>query len=590
MTQRKYGEKKEILLTAAIFLQKLATAAADVLWLVVLAELIEETAVKGSGTGKVQKAVWYILCLILLSAWKRMGYNLGRTLTLKLQNRIRFRQTCLMVEKTARIPYRMLEDHTFSQLEHALRNTVQGPFVWHMIQQCGNFCLYCIKTLGLCLLLAWADPLFGALFLLLQVCHVFLTILENEQEDTGGRKASARRQYLEALALGHDSVGERSLFSYIDFLGQKCDREDAVSRKQTLAMSLAGIKMTLSNGVLTAMGYVLTEAGLAALLLGGRIHFGYFTALSIGAYRCLNQTFDEEYVLNRLREIKLFLRQWNRFLHLPETEQDVEKSEQSCLQQKEFETLEFRNVSFRYPRTGRYVLRNLSFKLEKGGYYAFVGSNGSGKTTIVKLPSGLYDNYEGEIFINGIELRKITSEARRGIFAVLFQDAARYQDTILGNICPEENEPGEADRSIRAEKAFGEWLTAEENRFPQGINTFLGRVEDGVMLSEGEWQRLLLCRLFARPGQIRVMDEPLASLDIFWQGKVYERITQGDEGETILLFSHRMAAVRKAERIFVLWEGAIAEEGTHEQLLEKKGMYADMYEAQSHSYCSLRSQ
>ncbi len=583
MTER----KKEILLTAAIFLQKLVTAVADVLWLVVLAELIGEAIAESNGIGDVRKAAWYILCLILLSAWKRMGYNLGRSLTLKLQNRIRFRQNCLMVEKTARVPYRLLEDYAFGQLEDALRKNIYGLFVWNMVQQWSNFWLYCIRTLGLCILLGWASPLLGGLFFLLQICHTLLILLEKEQEspDDGMERTSAQRRYLDELALGYESVGERSLFSYIGFLGEKCDREALFTRKRAFDISFAHVKTELASQVLMTMGYMLTEIALTTLLTAGGIHLGYFIALSIGIYRCLDQIGNEEKALNRLQEINVFWKQWNRFLHLPETEKDVEKSDKSRLFPNgfEFELLEFRNVSFRYPRTGRYVLQDLSFRMEKGGYYAFVGSNGSGKTTIVKLLSGLYDNYEGKILVNGIELREITLEERRGIFAVLFQDAARYQDTILGNIYPKEIGSAEPGRIIQAEASAREWLMFEGSRFPQGMNTFLGKMEDGVILSEGEWQRLLLCRMFAQSAQIRVMDEPMVSLDIFWQGRVYERITQGGEGETMLLFSHRMAAVRKAKRIFVLKEGAIVEEGTHEQLLKKRGLYAEMYETQSHT-------
>ena len=126
-----------------------------------------------------------------------------------------------------------------------------------------------------------------------------------------------------------------------------------------------------------------------------------------------------------------------------------------------------------------------------------------------------------------------------------------------------------------------EWESDGSNRFPQGINTFLGSMEDnGVILSTGEWQQLMLARELARPAQIRVMDEPMASLDIFRQSRVYEQFARDLESHTSLLFSHHMAAVRKAKQIFVLKEGAIVEEGSHEELMGKKGLYARMYETQ----------
>ena len=227
------------------------------------------------------------------------------------------------------------------------------------------------------------------------------------------------------------------------------------------------------------------------------------------------------------------------------------------------------------------MLHNLDFKLTKGGYYAFVGANGSGKTTIVKLLSGLYDHYEGEILLNGMELRKIPFQERRRIFAILFQDAARFEDTIAQNILPDGVEGKASDKRRLAEELVGEWKVDGSDRFPQGADTFLGSIEEnGTILSAGEWQQLLIARELAQSAQIRVMDEPMASLDIFRQGRVYEQVIQDTESGTTLLFSHHMAAVRRAKRIFVLKEGVIVEEGSHDRLMREKGLYAKLYETQ----------
>ncbi len=368
----------------------------------------------------------------------------------------------------------------------------------------------------------------------------------------------------------------------MSFIGEQCDREAEIFRKEAFSRLLWHIKAGLANRVLMTMGFVLTEIGLTVLMMEEKIHLGYFVALSIGVYRCLEQIGNEVNVMGESHEVRLFLRQWDRFLHLPEMEENTWNYSQMEKETYEpFETLEFRHVSFRYPRTGRYVLHDLSFRIDKGGYYAFVGSNGSGKTTIVKLLSGLYDAYEGEILVNGVELREIPAEERSQIFGVLFQDAARFQDTMRGNIFGREGILEGTKPGAMEEKLAEEWILSQESgRFPMGLDTFLGSMEDGVILSEGEWQRLLLCRLFAQCAQVRVMDEPMASLDIFWQSKVNERILHESQQETMMIFSHHMAAVSQAKRIFVLKEGAIAEEGAHEQLLEKRGLYAKMYEAQ----------
>lgn len=641
--------KKDFLYIAAIFLQKIATAVADILCLLLLAELIGEAIPCNGLTESAGRMTQYVLGLLLLSVWKRMGYNFGRILTRKLQNIIRFRMDCRIVEKTAKIPYRLLEDHVFCDLKQALQENIDGSsnrsFVWSLVQHSGNFMIYCVKTLGLCLLLGRASIPLGVLFFLLEVCHCLMTVLEMEQDTAlvEAEQRSLKLRYMEELALGQTGAGERSLFAYAGYIGEKCDRETVTIRQKVFAHSLKYEKARLANRVLKSVTYVLAELALAALMIDGRIPFGYFIALSIGVWSLIEKNDDGNALYHLLQE-RYFWKQWNRFLNLPETEEGGENDEEkdgkwngkrnsgkdrgknkekdkaaggengvkrdygdNCVIQ-EFNTLEFRNVAFRYPRTGRYVLHDLSFKLTRGGYYAFVGANGSGKTTIVKLLSGLYDNYEGEIRLNGIELREIPFCERRRIFAVLFQDAAKYEDTIARNIFPQEerervtgesgskiptdgreSEEGlhekrgreQPDKLQLAEELVREWEADGRCRFPQGADTFLGSMEEnGVILSAGEWKQLLIARELAQPAQIRVLDEPMASLDIFRQSKVYEQFTRDAESHTTLLFSHHMAAVRKAKRIFVLSEGTIVEEGSHDRLMSEKGLYARLYETQ----------
>lgn len=683
------SREKELAYTVAIILQKLATALADLLWLVLLAELIEEVIPDNGITGSIGKMAQYVLGLLLLSAWKRMGYSFGRSLTLKLQNLVRFRYQCRMVEKIAKVPYRLLTDYTFCELEQGLRNYIEGSehFVWAIMQKSGNIVLYFVRILGMSLWLAAVNIPLGIFFFLLEICHCLMTALGVEQEDSFAVKNSPGKRYLEELALGRESAGERSLFSYVGYIAGKHDREERAVRKAYFTLQLEYRKTALSEQVLVVIVCVLTQVALAALLADGRMSLGYYIALSAGAISLLEKN-EEGNALRYLQRVRTFVKQWHRFMDLPETEEtggvegagsgtengsgegngsgeengsgtengsreengsgtengnrearkngDRNKEErrngnrkenqdgnkEECKKEnqdrngnqdrkenknrkrvaegnrhiglerrnegavREFETLEFRKVSFRYPRTGRYVLHDLNFSLTKGGYYAFVGANGSGKTTIVKLLSGLYDNYEGEILLNGIELRKIPFQERRRIFAILFQDAARYEDTIVRNIMqnnPQAINGMDQGSDIRrlAEELVEQWTADGNDSFPRGINTFLGSLEeDGVILSTGQWQQLLIARELVQPAQIRVMDEPMASLDIFRQGRILERFTRDAENCTTLLFSHHMAAVRKAKRIFVLKEGILVEEGSHDLLMEENGLYAKLYGTQ----------
>lgn len=569
-----------LLLVATVWLQKILTAAADVLWLAALAGLCNCLAKKNWNAPDFENEARYFMFLILLSAWKRMGYCLGRSITLKLQNRIRFLLKQRMVKKTARVPYRLLEDYAFQEITAGLQESIDGRLVWNVVQQIGNFMLFCVKTIGICILLGWVSPLLGMLFCAFEVCHFGIAAFGWERAGTEAWEENdvTRKRYLTELTLGRESAVERGLFAFGDYIGRKYVREERALREQSFHISLEVEKRMLVNRVLLMLAFIMVQTALTALLVENQIQIGTFVAFSVGIYFCLTQENREAYALWHLKRGKQFLQQWRLFLDLPETEQEDEKA----YFRESFETLEFKQVAFRYPKTGRYVLRDLSLTIKKGGCYAFVGENGAGKSTIARLLSGLYDNYEGEILVNGRELREIAPGERRGLFAVLLQGGTGFQDTLFGNLFPQEMTAGEEEKKRKeAETLLEKWDRSDwRERFPQGLDTFLGNLEKGgAVLSRGEWQQLLINRLLAQPAQIRVLDEPLAALDIFGQKKAYRQLEQQWEGTTFL-FSHRMAVVKRAKYIFVMENGRIAEEGTHEQLVANKGLYAEMYETQ----------
>ena len=214
------GKKKEILTASAVLLQKFATALANVAWLVLLAELINEVLPQKGIMRSQEKMAQYVLGLILLSVWKRMGYSLGRYLTLKMQNIVCFRLKSQIVEKTSKIPYRLLEDYAFRELKQALQESINesrdGTIVWFLVQKSGNFMLYCVKLLGICLLLGRAAFPLGCLFFLLEAAHCIMNVLgEKEVSVARDNEYGLEKQYMNELALGHSAAVERSLFSYI---------------------------------------------------------------------------------------------------------------------------------------------------------------------------------------------------------------------------------------------------------------------------------------------------------------------------------------------------------------------------------------
>ena len=276
----------------------------------------------------------------------------------------------------------------------------------------------------------------------------------------------------------------------------------------------------------------------------------------------------------------------------------------------------FENVSFRYPDSEHWALRHVSFKLRPGERIAFVGENGAGKTTLTKLLARLYDPAEGRITLDGRDLREYDLQSVRRAIGVIFQDFVRYDLRFDENIgIGEINEvsayldssqvddkrstrprtklhttngngashtPPPAPIIMAAEKSLAATLLA---RFPEGYNQMLGRRFDGgVDLSGGEWQKIALARAYMRDAQVLILDEPTASLDARAEYEVFKRFSELIKGRMAVIISHRFSTVRMADRIIVLEQGAVVEDGTHDELVSRAGVYAELFGLQAEGY------
>ena len=244
--------------------------------------------------------------------------------------------------------------------------------------------------------------------------------------------------------------------------------------------------------------------------------------------------------------------------------------------------LRFEHVSFRYPHDERMVLRDVDFELGAGEHVALVGHNGCGKTTLVKLMCRLYDPSGGSISLGGVDLRELELAKYRGSIGVLMQDFCRYQMTMrenvwLGNIAINPADP-RVDRAAAEAKA----LVTE---LPDGIESMLGSTFlGGHELSTGQWQKIALARMLARDAPILVLDEPTSAMDAEAEEELISKLRDVANGRTTLLISHRLAAIKQLDRIIYLEDGAVAESGTHDELVRLGGGYAHLYELQSQHY------
>lgn len=246
--------------------------------------------------------------------------------------------------------------------------------------------------------------------------------------------------------------------------------------------------------------------------------------------------------------------------------------------------LEFRHVSFRYPDAERYALHDVTFELRPGQRVALIGENGAGKTTVTKLIARLYDPTEGEILLDGVDLREYDLEEWRREVGVIFQDYMRYHMLLWENIGVGRIE--RFDDRPRIETAARLSLASDvAARVEKGLDQMVGRrFKDGVDLSGGEWQKVALARAYMRDAQLLILDEPTATLDARAEHRVFERFAELTQGKIAVLISHRFSTVRMADRILVLHDGEILEQGTHEELVALGGHYAELFELQAAGY------
>jgi ATP-binding cassette, subfamily B, bacterial len=475
------------------------------------------------------------------------------------------------------------EDPVFyDRLERA---RVQATDRLAMIQMLGQLVQQVITTITLSISIIYFSPW----LLLLLVAGVIPAFLGESHFAFLGyaknfRQTPVRRQldYLRILGGSKEAAKELKLFGLSGFLTERFTRLSdevyeenvALSRRKLIAGGLLSILGTL--GYYAAYVWVIWRTVTGALSIGTL----YFLAGAIlQASTNIQMIFS---TLSGVADQALFLTDLLAFFEM----QPTIRSKPNALPaprpiQRGFE---FRNVSFAYPGSSRLILKNLDFTLHVGERVALIGENGQGKTTIVKLITRLYDPTEGQVLLDGIDLREYSLEDLYKEIGVIFQDFMRYEMTARENVAVGRIEEigNMAEIVAASHKSLADEVIA---KLPAKYDQMLGRrFETGVDLSGGEWQKLALARAYLRDAQLLMLDEPTAALDARSEYEVFERFSELTAGKMALFISHRFSTVRMADRIVVLADGQIAEDGSHEQLMALGGQYAEMFELQAASY------
>jgi ATP-binding cassette subfamily B protein len=428
-----------------------------------------------------------------------------------------------------------------------------------------------------------------------------------------------RAQYLQGVLTGRDNTEERSLFGYADALNYRYYEKYLAAYKINMKAQRKRYIRVKTASVITLLLSALIAGVLIAPLGSGEISIGMFMGFVTATFGLVQMlSWELTYITSELASHREYLRDLTLFANFSETPGAVDMPVSQGI---EPQCIEFCNVSFAYPGcmgeqdtkcptspgcmgeqdtkcptspgrmgeqdtkcptspgTNGLILKNLSLKLYAKKHYAFVGVNGAGKTTITKLLTGLYDNYTGDILIDGKNLRDFSQAELKAMFAIVYQDFAKYQIRLLDSIGIG-NINGVSEQNIASTiKTLG--LADMVSKLPEGTQTPLGKIKgNGVDLSGGEWQRIAIARSLISSAPIHILDEPTAALDPAAESELYELFAKISKGKSTIFITHRLGAARLADEIFVIADGHVAEQGAHDKLISKNGMYAEMFEAQ----------
>jgi ATP-binding cassette subfamily B protein len=488
-----------------------------------------------------------------------------------------------IMEHASRLDLSSYEDPVFyDKLERA---RVQATDRLGMIQAVGRVMQQIITTATLAAGIAYFSPW---LLLILIVCVVPAFLGESHFAFLGYSlnfgQTPVRRQldYLRVLGASKESAKELKLFGLSRFITSRFAELSDQIYEQNVALARRRLIAGALLSLLSTVGYYGSYAFVIYQTVAGQLSVATLTFLA-GAIAAASNNIQMVFsTFSSIADQALFLTDLLVFFGVRPT---VHSKPGALPAPRPIQRgFEFRNVSFTYPGTSRLVLNNLNMRLEPGQRIALIGENGQGKTTIVKLLTRLYDPTAGEILLDGVDLREYDIEDLCSQTAVIFQDFMRYEMTASENIAVGQIEERTNLAKIRsaARKSLADGVIG---RLPAGYDQMLGRrFEGGIDVSGGEWQKLALARAYLRDAQLLILDEPTASLDARSEHEVFERFAELTEGKMALLISHRFSTVRMADRILVLENGIITEEGDHEELIAQRGRYSEMFELQAASY------
>lgn len=528
----------------------------------------------------IEVSIWFAgaYCLSVL-AEKAIGI-ISEYFTHEYEDKINFYLDNLMVDKISSIDMEFfdtssLKDHTANSwnLIHQMKQMV--TFVFDITQGL-------LRVIISVLLLLTLNPFLLPVILLMCIPSIFFDKVRNKDEYVFEKEYAQQRrrqEYFKNIFFGDNRQEIRLYHLKSTFLNryravwQSLEKAYRAKEKKAALMESFSLLVMTANEiiiyVLAIMKLVAREIGIGDVAYYASIAAQFRTDIENVAYR-LNE-FDRN--SNELDDVRGFL----------EMKPLLDKS--GTLKPGKAPCIEFCDVSFHYPNSGQNVLEHCSFKLRWDECVGLVGLNGSGKSTLVKLLCRFYDPTEGKILLDGVDYREYDIHALRALFGVLFQDYVKYSLSLRENVALADVTRMKDDASIinacrksRASEFIESWEKGLEENMTRRFDP------EGRELSGGQWQRISLARAFFKDAPIVLLDEPSAALDPVAENTIFQDFYRLSKNKSSVLISHRLSNIVLADRILVLEDGHIIEQGSHEELMKRNGRYARLFSLQAQKY------
>lgn len=488
-------------------------------------------------------------------------------------------------KKCATVSYSKLDDQKFTKMQQkgmeALnQNSAAGEHIWQTLTSLGQ------SICGIVLYLMILSVMNPFLMLLVAATTAVSFFFSRRIYDWGYRNREEEAEYTKKWDYLTERYKDRKCAKDIRMFGMGAWLRSlhAGARKSYEAFQARkSRKYFLANVIDTALVFLRNSVVYVYLLqmvldnhMGASEFLLYFSAVN-GFSSWMEQLLTQ---VSQLYQESTVLSTYREYL---DTEDDYQVEEGMEIPLADAYEIMLKHVSFRYPQAEKNTLTDINLTLHPGEKLAVVGLNGAGKTTLVKLICGFYDPTEGEVLLNGVNIRNYRRKSYYEMFTAVFQQFAILPVTIAENV----SQTGGNYDEARVMKCLAQAdLMERVNELEQGCRTLMERsvYTDGAELSGGETQRLMLARALYKDGIFMILDEPTAALDPIAESAIYEKYSKMADCKTSVFISHRLASTRFCDRILFMEQGEIAEEGTHEALLAKRGKYAELFEVQSRYY------